>query len=65
MICVYALLPFVIQSILYFGVLQEIIVIGESQGCRPFSSLLADDGKSFPENVDVDYMKDMAGALLF
>ena len=40
--------------------LQEIIVFGDSEGCRPFSSLLADDGKSFPENVDVDFEKDLA-----
>ena len=40
---------------------QEIIVIGESDGCRPFSSLLEDDGKAFPENVDIDAEKDMCG----
>ena len=43
-----------------FSFLQEIIVFGDSAGCRPFSSLLEDDGKSFPENVDVDYEKNLA-----
>ncbi|XP_041365922.1 4-coumarate--CoA ligase 3-like isoform X2 [Gigantopelta aegis] len=38
---------------------KEIIVIGESDGCRPFFPLLEDDGKSFPENVDIDPQNDL------
>ena len=40
--------------------LQEIIVQGEADGCRPFSNLLADDGKSFQDNVPIDPKEDMA-----
>ena len=35
------------------------MVIGEAEGCRPFSSLLEDDGKCFPENVDLDPKNDV------
>lgn len=34
-------------------------MIGEAEGCRPFSSLLEDDGKMFPENVDLDPKNDL------
>ncbi|XP_060076477.1 uncharacterized protein LOC132556109 [Ylistrum balloti] len=40
-------------------VIKEVIVIGEAEGCRPFSSLLEDDGKSFPENLNIDPMNDV------
>lgn len=33
---------------------QNIIVFGDSEGCRPFSNLLEDDGKAFPENITID-----------
>jgi len=36
------------------------MVIGEADGCRPFAQLLEDDGKSFPENVDINPVKDTA-----
>ena len=42
-------------------VLQDIIVIdGEADKCRPFKTLLEDDGKEFPENVDIDPFNDIA-----
>ena len=34
-------------------------MIGEADGCRPFSRLLEDDGKAFPENVDLDPKSDV------
>jgi len=39
---------------------QEIIVFGEAEGCRPFSSLLDDDMTEFPENIDFQPKKDVA-----
>ncbi|XP_052800719.1 probable 4-coumarate--CoA ligase 1 [Mya arenaria] len=34
---------------------KDIMLIdGEGEGCRPFSTLIADDGSMFPENVDID-----------
>lgn len=39
--------------------IKEVIVIGEAEGCRPFSTLLEDDGKSFPENLNIDPMNDV------
>lgn len=45
--------------ILMFSSYKEIMVIGEAEGCRPFSSLLEDDGKWFPENVDLDPKNDV------
>ena len=41
--------------------LQDIITIdGEADKCRPIKSLLEDDGRSFPENVDTDPYNDVA-----
>ena len=34
-------------------------MFGAAEGCRSFSSWLEDDGKSFPENVDIDAEKDL------
>ena len=40
---------------------QDIITIdGEAEKCRPFKFLLEDDGKDFPENVDIDPLNDVA-----
>ncbi|KAL3841512.1 hypothetical protein ACJMK2_019646 [Sinanodonta woodiana] len=32
---------------------KEIIVVGKAEACRPFSTLLEDDGSAFPDNVDI------------
>lgn len=37
---------FYFMSLFFF---QEIIVFGNSHGCRPFSNLLEDDGTAFTE----------------
>ena len=44
-----------------FNVLQFqlIISVGESDGALPFSLMMEDDGKSFPENVDINPKEDM------
>ena len=34
-------------------------MIGESEGCRPFSQLCEDDGSMFPENVDINPREDL------
>jgi hypothetical protein len=39
--------------------LQNVIVIGGADGCRPFSDLLADDGKCFPSDVTIDPHEDI------
>ncbi|KAI0235160.1 4-coumarate--CoA ligase 2 [Lamellibrachia satsuma] len=39
--------------------LQDIVVFGEAAGCRPFSTLLQDDGKCFPENLDWEPQEDL------
>ena len=31
-----------------------IIIDGEADKCRPFQTLLDDNGQSFPENIDID-----------
>jgi len=31
-----------------------------AEGCRPFSSLIEDDGKDFPDHIDIDPLKDIA-----
>ena len=41
------------------AVLQEIIVFGESEGCRPFDSLLDSDMSHFPENLEIDPVNDL------
>ena len=33
---------------------------GEAEKCQPLKNLLEDDGKSFPENVDLDLENDIA-----
>ncbi|KAK2183595.1 hypothetical protein NP493_305g00010 [Ridgeia piscesae] len=38
---------------------QDIIVLGEAAGFRPYSALLQDDGKCFPENLDWDPREDL------
>lgn len=36
------------------------MVIGTADGYRPFSSVLEDDGKAFPESVHIDPLEDLA-----
>lgn len=38
---------------------KDIIVIGETDGCRPFSNVLEDDGKAFPSDVRIDPVNDV------
>ena len=40
--------------------LNEVFVVGEAEGCRPLSSLLQDDGKSFPTDVRINPKEDVA-----
>ena len=40
--------------------MQGIVTFGEAEGCIPFSKLLENDGKDFPENVDLDVRSDVA-----
>ena len=45
-----------------YGVLcfyQDMTVIGWSEGVRPFSALLKDDGEGFPKSVDCNPMDDV------
>ena len=39
--------------------MQNIIVLGEEDGCRPYSALIQDDGKCFPDNLDWDTQEDI------
>ncbi|XP_033752359.1 probable 4-coumarate--CoA ligase 1 [Pecten maximus] len=39
--------------------IKHVISIGESEGCVPFSLLTEDDGKAFPDNIDIDPMTDV------
>ncbi|XP_033736375.1 LOW QUALITY PROTEIN: 4-coumarate--CoA ligase 1-like [Pecten maximus] len=39
--------------------IKHVIVIGEADGYRSFSSLLEDDGKSFPDKLNIDPMNDV------
>ncbi|XP_060606865.1 uncharacterized protein LOC132759159 [Ruditapes philippinarum] len=39
--------------------IKNVIVIGGADGCRPFSDLLADDGKCFPSDVTIDPHEDI------
>ena len=39
--------------------LKEVIVIGGAEGCTPFSTLLEDDGSSFPESVQINTKEDI------
>ncbi|XP_069133845.1 probable 4-coumarate--CoA ligase 1 [Argopecten irradians] len=39
--------------------IKHMITIGECDGCVPFSVLTEDDGKAFPENVDIDPKTDV------
>ncbi|XP_072045292.1 uncharacterized protein [Amphiura filiformis] len=43
--------------------IQEVFVIGEADGCTPFSELLEDDGSAFPVDVTID--EDSVAALLY
>ncbi|KAK3596666.1 hypothetical protein CHS0354_038898 [Potamilus streckersoni] len=36
-----------------YNKVKEIIVVGKAEACRPFSTLLEDDGSAFPDNVDI------------
>nr|XP_022331327.1 4-coumarate--CoA ligase-like [Crassostrea virginica]XP_022331328.1 4-coumarate--CoA ligase-like [Crassostrea virginica] len=38
---------------------KNITVFGESEGCRPFATLMQDDGAAFPENVNIDPLEDV------
>lgn len=40
--------------------MQEIVVFGKADGCRPFASLYEDDGLSFPDNMQMNPMMDVA-----
>jgi 4-coumarate--CoA ligase len=46
--------------IMYSCIEQEIIVFGSADGCRPFSSLVADNGGAFPDNMDFNVKDDLA-----
>lgn len=46
-------------SMIFVYIYQDVIVIGTADGYRPFSSLLEDDGKAFPENVHIDPKEDV------
>ncbi|KAJ8309543.1 hypothetical protein KUTeg_014417, partial [Tegillarca granosa] len=39
--------------------IKDIITIGNVDGYRSFSSLMEDDGKAFPENVDINSAEDL------
>lgn len=41
------------------NVIKDIIIFGNSDGYRPFSTLLEDDGKAFPENIDINPDEDV------
>ena len=34
-------------------------MVGEAEGCRPFSKVLEDDGKAFPWHVQIDPLSDI------
>ena len=34
-------------------------MVGEAEGCRPFSKVLEDDGKTFPWHVQIDPLSDI------
>ncbi|XP_041350778.1 4-coumarate--CoA ligase 5-like [Gigantopelta aegis] len=38
--------------------IKEVFVFGEADNCVPFSLLMQDDGKAFPENVDINPSED-------
>ncbi|KAI0210845.1 4-coumarate--CoA ligase 1 [Lamellibrachia satsuma] len=38
---------------------KDIVVFGEAADCRPFSTLLQDDGKCFPDNLDWEPQEDL------
>lgn len=40
--------------------INEVIVIGEAEGCRPISKLFEDDGKTFPNDVEINPKEDVA-----
>ena len=35
-------------------------MFGECEGCQPFKMLMGDDGKAFPENIDINPVEDVA-----
>ncbi|XP_053405468.1 uncharacterized protein LOC123565832 isoform X2 [Mercenaria mercenaria] len=39
--------------------ISDIIVIGKADGCRPFSDMLADDGKCFPTDISINPQEDV------
>ncbi|KAK3092363.1 hypothetical protein FSP39_001938 [Pinctada imbricata] len=41
------------------GLQQKITVFGECEGCEPFKVLMGDDGKAFPENIDINPKEDV------
>ncbi|XP_063426390.1 uncharacterized protein LOC134710116 [Mytilus trossulus] len=41
------------------SIIKNIVVFGTADGHRPFSTLLEDDGKAFPENISIDPMEDV------
>lgn len=42
-----------------FDFCQEVIVFGQADNCRSFSSLLDDDMTAFPENIDFGFKDDI------
>ena len=40
--------------------IETVFVVGEADGCEPFSVLLQDDGEEFPEDVQFDPKDDIA-----
>lgn len=39
--------------------IKGIIVYGEADGCRPFKTMLEDNGSAFPENLDFNPKEDL------
>ena len=46
--------PRVVEAVKGLDFVQEIIVIGEAEGCTPVAEFLQDSGDSCPENIQID-----------
>jgi len=60
LVCAEVLVPVALEVRKSYPKLKEIFVFGSAEGCRPFKSLLEDDGKAFPTNIDYDAKNDLA-----
>lgn len=47
-----ALVPLAMDAVKHCPTVKEVVVFGEADSCRSFSSLLDDDMTAFPENID-------------